>query len=50
MELTLSKLTQPKESNKINKSQKILFGVLWNISKYFDKLQKQLSLKEKKRK
>lgn len=42
---TLSKFTQSKDNNKNNKTQKTLFGILWNISKYFDKLQKQLALK-----
>lgn len=47
---TLSKLGSAKDINKSNKSQKTLFGILWNISKYFDKLQKQLAIKEKKKK
>mgnify|MGYP007085773396 CR=1 FL=1 len=50
MTLTLSKFNHSKESSKSSKSQKTLFGILWNISKYFDKLQKQLALKEKKKK
>jgi hypothetical protein len=42
---TLNKLKYQPDSQKVNRSQKTLFGVLWNISKYFDKLQKQLSAK-----
>ncbi len=47
---TLSKLKSANDNNRNTRSQKSLFGILWNISKYFDKLQKQLALKEKKKK
>ncbi len=53
MTSTLSNLSKFKTSQdkiKSNRAQKTLFGILWNISKYFDKLQKQLTLKEKKKK
>lgn len=51
MVTTLSRLTTSNKATvKGNKSLKSLFGILWNISKYFDKLQKQLALKEKKKK
>jgi hypothetical protein len=50
MSATLSKFKSNSESNQSSKGQKGLFGILWNISKYFDKLQKQLTAKESKKK
>jgi len=51
MSTTLSKFkSQNSDLQNFNKSQKALFGILWNISKYFDKLQKQLIAKESKKK
>ena len=50
MSTTLSKFKSSTEANQSSKGQKALFGILWNISKYFDKLQKQLISKEGKKK
>lgn len=50
MSTTLSKFKSNSESNQSSKGQKALFGILWNVSKYFDKLKKQLIAKESKKK
>ncbi len=50
MSTTLTKFKSQSDSQPSNRGQKSLFGILWNISKYFDKLQKQLIAKENKKK
>ena len=50
MPTTLSKFKSQTDSQPANCAQKALLGILWNISKYFDNLQKQLIAKESKKK